>query len=349
MTTPRLALAALIAVATLVSGCASSPGATGSPTAVAPRPSATPTPTPTPTPEPVQARVPFDGDCDRILAPGALVDYFGGAEPTVRALDGIRGVMPDVAGSLAQLGGLACAWTTETPRIRHVVVVVVPVAAVPAELVDAYAEYTCSSLPACGRAETRSGMWVLAETPPLQYRDEPSAEETQLLTATIDTVIGSVVGHGSEEFAGVPAALAPGVWDLPPCDAFESAVAGAAGMDAPQPGFPTDNVPDGSVWAIITAAELAQWCPWWDYSSGEARMAEIHLLSGIGAPSDAQLAAAETTPITVAGADAAWTFPDHQGVGRSIEVLVVVGQNRLLAAGVDAEAVAAAALQVLAE
>lgn len=344
MTTPRLAVAALIAVATLLTGCAGSPAATQSPSAVEPRPSATPTPTP----EPAQAAVPFDGDCARVLPADVLADVFDGEEPTVREQSYLRGVMPDPSGSLAQLGGLACLWVAEASQIKRVAVVVAPAEVVPAELVAARDAYSCYGWGVCGRGEIRSGMWVLAESPQLQQREAASPEETELLTAAVDTAIQSVFGHGQEEFTGTPAVRAEDWWDLPACDVFEAAVATAAGMTAPEPGFPGDNVPEGPTWDIIRAAEVAQWCPWYDLSSGSARIAELYLQAGVGAPSDAQLAVAEATPITMPGADAAYRFARDGLSARSVEVLVVVGPNRLLAAGDDAEAVAAAALELLA-
>lgn len=343
MTTPRLAVAALIAVATLLTGCAGAPAATQSPSAVAPRPSATPTPTP----EPAQAEVPFDGDCARVLPADVLADVFDGEEPTVREQSYLRGVMPDPSGSLAQLGGLACLWVAQTSQIERLAVVVAPVGAVPAELVAAREAYSCYEWGICGRGEIRSGMWVLAEAPQLQQREAASPEETELLTAAVDIAIQSVFAHEQEEFAGTPTAPAEDWWDLPACDAFEPAVAAAAGMTAPERGFPGDNVPEGAAWDIITAAGVAQWCPWYDLSSGSARTAELYLQAGVGAPSDAQLAVAEATPITVRGADAAYRFAHEKSSARSVEVLVVVGANRLLATGDDAEAVAAAALELL--
>ena len=346
MMTRRLALAAVIAVAALLSGCASNAGSTGSSTASAPRPGATPTPTPTP--EPVQARVPFDGDCHSVLAADVVADVFDAETPTVREQSYIRGVMPDPSGSLAQLGGLACLWVSDSSQIRQLSVVVAPAATVPAELVASRSAYSCYGWGTCGRGEVRSGTWVLAETPQLQYREEASAEETQLLTGTIDAAIQSVFAHDAADIAGIPAVRGDDWWILPACEQLEPAVTEAAGLTAPEEGFPGDNVPEGAAWDIMTAAGLAQWCPWYDLSSGNARIAEVHLQAGIGAPSDAQLAIAEATAISVPGADAAYRFESDSVSARSLEVLVVVGSNRILATGDEAEAVAAAALAVLA-
>ncbi|WP_106815848.1 hypothetical protein [Microbacterium timonense] len=344
MTLRRLA-PALIAAALVLAGCA----ATSVPTPTASEGVAAPASEATPTPEPPQARVPFDGDCSGVLTADLAAQIFHGVQPVTSSPDNIGGLMPDVAGSLARLGGLACTWWAEGAPVEYLSVAVIPRMHVPDDVAAERAQFGCYGWGYCGRGEVRSDMWVLAETARVNENDlDPSAEEASVMTAAVDGLIQSVLGHAPSVYSGVPVSPAADWWTLPACEKIASAAASGAGITAPQPGFPGDNVPDGPVWEVLTAAGVAQWCPWYDLTENSSRITELQLQSGVGAPSAAQLEAHNVETISIAGADAAYRLVyEYSGGARGVEILVVDGPNRLLVGGYGPEAVAAAVLAVL--
>jgi len=335
---------AVIAVSFLLVGCAAAPAPAETIAAVSP----SPTPIPTPTPE-ASPKVPFGGDCSTVLSADVVADIFEGESPTSRAATSLHGIMPDVTGSIAQLGGLACNWVSETSQLRYLGIVVIPVEAVPADLLAARASFGCYGWSICGRGEVNAGMWVLAETAQLQETGEaPSEEETRLLKSVADQSISSVFARPPAEFAGFPTTPAEDWWSLPPCETLAPAATHAAGMTTPEPGFPGDNIPEGPTWEILVGAGIVQWCPWYELADQSTLITELHLQSGVGAPSDEQLRIADAEPTVITGADAAYRFVEEYSGGQSVEILVVVGPNRLLVGGDQPEAVAAAVLAVLA-
>jgi hypothetical protein len=344
MTHRPLAIA-VIAVSFLLAGCAATPAPAETIATVSPSPTATPAPTSAAAP-----KVPFGGDCSTVLPADVAADIFDGGSPTISAMSYVRGVMPDVSGSIAQLGGLACTWGSEGSQIRYLGIVVVPLEAVPAELLAARNTFGCYGWSICGRGEARSGMWVLAETPQLQQPDEaPSEEEARLLESVVDQSISSVFARPQAEFAGFPTTPAEDWWSLPSCATLEPAATQAAGMTTPEPGFPGDNVPEGPTWDVLEGAGIVRWCPWYEIMDQASLITELHLLSGVGVPTDEQLRVADAEPTVIPGADAAYRFvEEHSGGDRSTEILAVVGPNRLLVRGDQPEAVAAAVIAVLA-
>jgi hypothetical protein len=343
MTFRPLAFGLLVA-ALLATGCAATPA----PAATTPAASASAAPTPSP--ETPQAKVPFAGECADALTADTVAEIFEGATPTGGASSFIGRVVPDAAGSLAQLGGLDCTWSSTGSDIAYLAVSVIPAAAVPAEVVADHEEFDCYGWGMCGRAEVASGMWVFAETPRLDPMLEAlTAEESQRLTRVVDAAISSVVNHAPVDYTGVPTARGTDWWPLPPCDALQTAVATAAGMTSPETGFPGDNVPEGAVWETLKASGVMQWCPWYQNVGQETLLSELYLQSGVGAPSPSQLAAAGAEQFSLEGADAAYRLIQHNGVGTpGIQVLAVVGPNRLLVGGDNQEAVAAAVVAALA-
>ncbi|WP_019182348.1 hypothetical protein [Microbacterium yannicii] len=339
-------LAALTLVAVCVlSGCAAE--------AVAPSPSVAPPAaeaTSTPSPEPPRSKVPFSGDCASVLPTDVAREIFLGAEPQVHAPNRPHGVMPDTSASLARLGGLMCWWTADDAQIGYLSVTMIPVGAVPESLVTAHAEFGCYGWAICGRAETRFGMWVLSETT-RQYGPETelSESEAQALRSAVDAGIEAIFARSPEEVSGVPEEATEEWWTLPDCTALEQPVAAAAGMANPESGFPGDNIPEGPAWEVIEGEGVAAWCPWYEYSaSGSTLITEIQMQSGVGGPSPAQLEAAGAVAISIPGADAAYRIDDGSGSGaRAVEVLAIVGPNRIVVGGDRPEEVAAAALTVL--
>jgi hypothetical protein len=335
---------AVIAVSFLLAGCAAAPAPAETIAEVSP----SPTPTPTPTPE-ASPKVPFGGDCSTVLSADVVADIFDGASPTISSINYLRGVMPDVSGSIAQLGGLSCKWESEASQIRYLGIVVIPVDAVPADLLAARASFGCYGWTICGRGETNAGMWVLVETPQLLATGEaPSEEEVRLMESAVDQSISSVFTKPRAEFAGFPTTPAADWWSLPSCETLESAVSQAAGLTTPEPGFPSDNVPEGPTWDILDGAGIARWCPWYEFTDQSSRNTEVHLQSGVGAPSDEQLTRADAEPTAIPGSDAAYRFVEEYSGGRSVDILAVVGPNRLLVGGDQPEAVAAAVIALLA-
>ncbi|MDQ7876723.1 hypothetical protein Q9R08_01925 [Microbacterium sp. QXD-8] len=294
--------------------------------------------------------MPFGGDCSTVLSADVVADIFDGESPTISARNYLRGVMPDVSGSIAQLGGLACNWVSEASQIRYLGIAVVPVEAVPADVLAARTSFGCYGWSICGRGEVRSGMWVLAETPQFQQTDEaPSEAEMRLLKSAVDRSISSVFAQPQADFAGFPTTPTEDWWSLPPCETLQSAASEAAGMTALEPGFPGDNVPEGPTWEVLEPSGVVRWCPWYENVDRSSLITVLHLQSGVGAPSDEQLRVAHAEPTAIPGADAAYRFvEEYSGGGRSVQTLAVVGPNRLLVSGDQSEAVAAAVIAALA-
>lgn len=331
-----------LVVGLLLSGC--STDLTAAPTATR-----TPviTPSPTETGE-TAARVPFDGDCASAVPSDRLTAIFDGQVPTPRDRSAVDGVMPDVAASLARIGGLVCTWQAQGSRIGSLTVAAIPTEQVPAGIIDAYAEFGCYGWGVCGRGESQSGTWVFAEAPRWGAEGDLSTEEAEALPAAIDTAIDSLFARPAEMLSAVPAATGDDWWTLPDCEVLEPAVTSAAGMSAPEAGYPSDNVPGGPLWEVLTETGVVAWCPWYEYSGTDSIITELQLQSGVGAPTPEQLVAVAAQPITVDGADAAYRIDDGAGAGsRTVEVLAIVGPNRLLVGGDSPEIVAAAALATL--
>lgn len=322
----------------LLAGCATE-SATPDSSTTAPDPS-----TPSAEPSPVaQPKIPFDGDCGLALSADAVSGIFDGRTPVLAEPEPFAPVMPDLAATAELGGGLACTWSTDDANLR---VVVLPAAAVADDIVDARAEFGCQGWGFCGRGEVHDGMWVHAETFGSAYAD-PTPEESAALEQTVDTALASLSEQPSEQLAGVAVPRAAEWWVLDSCDAIES-VAAAAGMASPTPGYPSDSVPSGPLWEALAADGAVAWCPWHESTSGGTILTEVYVQPGIGAPSDAHLAAAGAEAITISGADSAYRIPEDAGSARSFKVVAVVGPNRLTVSGDAAEAVAAAAITALA-
>jgi hypothetical protein len=339
-----LAASALVA-ACFISGCAAGP--------IAPSPAVSPPAaeaTTSPTVDPPSPKIPFSGDCASVLLADVQVELFAGGQPQVSEWDRIHGVMPDTAASLARLGGLTCSWTADAGRIGWLSLTMMPAATVPESVIAAHTEFGCYGWSICGRSEIRSGMWVLSETARgYTAGNEMSADEAQVLASAVDAGIEAVFARSNQDLSGVPVEVTEEFWTLPDCTALEQTVAAAAGMTDPEPGLPTDNVPEGPVWEVVKGRGIAAWCPWHEYSaSGAVLLADLQLQSGVGSPTAGQLEAASAEAISIPGADAAYRLAlGASPSARTREVLAVVGPNRILVRGDRPEEVAAAALAVL--
>lgn len=324
-----------------LAGCFATPGPEPTSSPASSRAASTPSPAPEAQPE-----QPFDGDCGLVLSSDAAKTVFDGHTATLNMTDSLTSVMPDVPASTELVGGVTCAWAAESIPGAHLGVFVVPVADVPADILETRTEFACHGWGVCGRGEVHSGMWVFAETTGPVYED-PTAEQLAALERTVDAAIGSVTGQPAEVLAGVAVPPGPDWWTLSSCGDIES-VAAVAGMTSPEPGFPSDNFPEGPLWEYLTGAGAVTWCPWYESSTGAVLSTEVYVQPGIGAPSASQLEAAGAEPITISGADAAYRISDGGGHVRSVKVLAVVGPNRITVGGDEPEAVAAAAISVLA-
>ena len=328
----------------LLAGCAAAPApepATTSDASTTPDPS-----TPSAEPSPVaQPKVPFDGDCERVISSDALSALFDGETMTPIDRGWLAAVMPDVADSTELIGGVTCAWDGDSDSSAYLSVFVVPLDAVPAETVEARAEFACFGWGMCGRGETQSGMWVFASTYGSAYED-PSPEESAALERTVDAAIASVSQQPAELLTGVAVPPAPDWWSVNSCSDLES-IASAAGMTSPTAGFPSDNIPEGPLWETLTAVGAVSWCPWHEFISNGAILTEVYVQPGIGAPSESELVAASAEPISISGADVAYRITEGEGSARNVRVVAVVGPNRLTVSGDEPEAVAEAAIAVL--
>lgn len=167
-----------------------------------------------------QANVPFAGDCHALLTSDAVAVPIG--ERVVERHDSHTpiGVVPDSAGSLAQLGGVRCVWEGTASPDRFLSVTVLPAAKVPTAVITGREELGCYGRSVCGRGEIQSGMWVLAETHRVSYAATPTGEELAALSAVVDGAMGAVLAHDADDITGVPIAAAEDWWTLPGCDAL---------------------------------------------------------------------------------------------------------------------------------
>lgn len=316
-----------------------------------PDPEATPDASPTsasPEPQPTvaEARVPLDGDCAAVLPDAVTAEVFEGGEVRIDERDSLVDRMSDLRASLARLGGLTCAALAETANVSYLEVTIVPASAVPAEIGDALASFNCDMWVICGRAETRSGMWVMAGAAWRVMNEYGLApEEEASLRSAADAAIEAVFAHPEEDLAGIPRPDSRDWAMVPPCEVFAATVPPAVGMTEASPGFPSDYVPSGPLWEILVANGVATWCAWYEFVGEDSIIAELQLHSGVGAPTPEQLADVRAQPIEVAGADAAYRIPGQTADADA--VLVLRGPNRVLVGGDRPDASATAALTAL--
>lgn len=330
-------------------GPVASPSATVTSTTPVATPSALPT-APSATPD-----IPFGDDCDALLSDATWQAITGGAPAPVSS-PSLLSVMPDREASAALVGGLDCAWKVDPGGAAVAALALFPLDTVSATSIDETSQFGCDAYGMCGRAEIQGDMWVVATV----YRrdadpySEPSSGEAATLGAAVDAMLADIATHADADRLGRAAASREGWWTIPDCAAFQDSVTVAAGMADPQPGYPTDNFPDGAVWDVLVGSGVDQWCPWYSYQDDGARLVEIYIQPGVGSPSADLLEAAKpfdadgTVPPQVAGADAAYWISDGQASSsRSTKLLVVSGVNRITVSGDDMEAVAAAVLAIL--
>jgi hypothetical protein len=332
-----------ITVASLLGTGTPDPVTTPTPT-VAPTPTATGTSTPTPTETTsTQARAPFDGDCAGLLDAGRISEVTGG-NATAKADEALHtGLLGDSA-SAALLGGLSCVWGVEGGIAAELTVSVFPVAVVPDQVLADGRQFGCWGWGYCGIAREQSGTWVRVDLARNDVMSDVSAEEEAALTAVADAVFTEAFSHPAAELSGVPAPADPDRWNLD-CAALLPTVEGVFGTTQLTPGFQTDSFPQGPVWDVLTAGEIAAWCPWYHSSGTGEVQTEIDIRLGVAAPDPDLLAQRGYHPMEFGGVDAAYRSDELNGAGPG--VLLVADGNVLLVRHTDAETMAAAVLATL--
>ncbi|CAN7149361.1 hypothetical protein LJR045_000061 [Microbacterium sp. LjRoot45] len=213
---PRpLSLAAVVAAALLITGCASA-----APTASSPSPTPSPTQSPTPTPEPVLTpTVAFDGDCSQLLSDSDLDGFLGDGwltqEESDERWDIDRRHPAFIFNPLGTIGGLECWWYPAEAEdgLQQLSVTVAPAAEVPASFTNAFSEPRCEGNydgSSCYLARTMGDAWLMAtvgnliEEPPVDLLEGMLDAAGARLSQPLDAV---AVSHD-------------GWWTLPTCEDF---------------------------------------------------------------------------------------------------------------------------------
>lgn len=218
-----LAAVSLVALAALISGCASPNAVAESTPPVAPTSQVAPTPTTPPDSAPVRA---FDADCERmltsdqrdaILGPGAITH----AEQ--QSLWEPARTVPVDLDPIGTLGGLACTWFAaegaDLPEgVSNITTVVMPSSAVPPEFAAKYSVALCEpnyDSSNCRLGRVVGDTWVSASAG-WQVREAPR----ELLSSAIDAVASNLESATRPR----PAVIAEGVWAIPDCVALTGAI-----------------------------------------------------------------------------------------------------------------------------
>lgn len=274
---------------------------TPSPTST-PTSTRTPTPTPTPTPSPTAPAVAFGGDCDAVLTEDRVSSIVGVA---MELSNGVRSYDAGV------IGGIDCLWRATGDGYQAVQVLVVPFESVPQDMRPRLGE-----LPEC-RLDVSRCEWAM------QFGDAVvvmSASRTEELTALADAI-----GDRAALSPGKPRSLPAGSWTVPDCADIRDIVNGARGREDIVE-YAGDNVPSGSAWEVLSRQGVVVFCPANNSSAPRGTPQAVDFFFGPGSSPDLEAVRQHGgTAVEVAGADAAWYFPErtpHQAL-----LLVQSGSN----------------------
>ncbi|MBT9606520.1 hypothetical protein [Microbacterium sp.] len=304
-------IAAALVVA-IAGGVFATSALTSPPVATTPSPSPTlsheptrePTPTATPTSTPESPAVAFDGDCAKVLS-----------DDDVSAIVGVpmtlsNGLSAEDAGVL---GGVVCQWRAQGERYEAVGVQVFPTAVVPESL-----QGSLGVPPDCGvdgfncRSTQRFGEAIVSAW---GARDD---QVTALLEA---------VGPRGAASPGRARTLPSDAWTVPDCDRVLQIAEAARGRGdlVPHQG---DYYPSGLAWDVMSANGAAGYCAL-DNRSAINAATVVDIFFGPGSMPDlAEIARRSGTEVAVAGADAAWFFPEFTST--MDHLLVQSGPNVLM-------------------
>ena len=253
---------------------------------VEPTPTATPARTATPTPTPESPAVAFDGDCATVLSDDDLSALVG--VPMTLS----NGLSAEDAGVL---GGVVCQWRAQGEGYEAVGVQVFPAAVVPESL-----QGSLGVPPDCRvdgfscRAAQRFGEAIVSAW---GARDD---QVTRLLEA---------VGPRAAASPGRARTLPSDAWTVPDCDRVLQIAEAARGRGdlVPHQG---DYYPSGLAWDVMSAKGAAGYCALDNRSAVDAATV-VDIFFGPGSTPDlAGIARRSGAEVAVAGADAAWFFPE---------------------------------------
>ncbi len=269
-------------------------------------PTPTPTPSATPSSTPVVA---FDGDCGNAMS-----------KNDVSALVGVPMVLSNglAAGDARVLGGVACQWRSGGEQYQAVGVDVFPAAVVPESVRGSLGVPSdCKMGGLACRSTERFGDAIVSAW---GARDD---EVAALLEA---------VGPRAAASPGRPGTIPSGAWALPDCaDVLKIAEAARGRGDlVPHQG---DFLPNGLAWDVMSANGAAGYCAV-DNRSAINVASVVDIFFGPGSSPDlAEIARSSGSETVVAGADAAWFFPE---LTPSFDYLLVQSGPNVLMIGTKA-------------